>query len=57
MTRTLISGGTLVTASETYAADLWIEDGKIVAIGQVPGGKADRTIDARGKYVMPGGID
>jgi dihydropyrimidinase len=57
MTRTLISGGTIVTASETYAADLWIEDGKIVAIGQVPGGKADRTINARGKYVMPGGID
>ncbi len=57
MTRTLISGGTIVTASETYAADLWIEDGKIVAIGTIPGGKADRTIDARGKYVMPGGID
>ena len=57
MARTLISGGTIVTASETYAADLWIEDGKIVAIGTIPGAKADRTIDARGKYVMPGGID
>ena len=57
MTRTLISGGTLVTASESYVADLWIDDGKIVAIGTIPGGKADRTIDARGKYVFPGGID
>src|SRR5256885_7229910 len=57
MTRTLLSGGTIVTASDTYVADLWIDDGKISAIGHVPDGKADRTIDARGKYVMPGGID
>ena len=57
MTRTLISGGTIVTASESYVADLWIDDGKIATIGTVPGGKADRTIDATGKYVMPGGID
>jgi dihydropyrimidinase len=59
MTRTLISGGTVVTASETYGADVWIDDGKIAAITAhgTPLGKADRTVDARGKYVMPGGID
>jgi dihydropyrimidinase len=60
MARTLIQGGTIVTAVDTYAADLAIEDGRITAIfapGSGPGGTFDVTIDARGKYVMPGGID
>ncbi|MFO0759267.1 MAG: dihydropyrimidinase [Byssovorax sp.] len=57
--RTLIKNGTCVTASDTFAADLWIEGGKITGLVQ-PGtalGTADRTIDAKGKYVIPGGID
>ena len=56
--RTLIKNGTVVTASDMYAADLWIEDGKIVAHSK-PGtpGQADETIDATGQYVIPGGID
>jgi dihydropyrimidinase len=53
--RTLISGGTVVTASDTYQADVLIEDEKIAAVGA--GFSADMTIDARGKYVIPGGID
>ncbi|HKV85744.1 MAG TPA: dihydropyrimidinase [Ktedonobacterales bacterium] len=53
--RTLISGGTIVTASDTYQADVLIEDEKIATIGH--GLSADRTIDATGKYVIPGGID
>ena len=57
--RTLIKGGTVITASDTFAADVWIENGKVAA--QVaPGtqlGNADQTIDATGKYVIPGGID
>ncbi len=60
MTRTLITGGTVVTAVDTYAADLAIVDGKIAAIfapGHAPTGTFDATIDARGKYVLPGGID
>ena len=58
--RTLIENGTLVTASDTFEADLVIEGETIAAIGK---GLAkvypsiDRTIDARGKYVIPGGID
>jgi dihydropyrimidinase len=58
MGRTLIKGGTLVTASETYKADLVLEDGKIVkhtAHAQV--NPDDEVIDAAGKYVFPGGID
>jgi dihydropyrimidinase len=54
--RTLIQGGTVVTASDTFPADVLIEDEKIVAVGHRLSG-ADATIDAGGKYVIPGGID
>ncbi len=62
MTRTLIQGGTVVTAIDTYAADVAIEGETIVAIlapGFAAGGLGvfDVVIDARGKYVFPGGID
>jgi dihydropyrimidinase len=60
MTRTLIKGGTIVTAVDTYAADLAVVDGKIAAIfgaHAAPAGPWDHTIDATGKYVLPGGID
>jgi dihydropyrimidinase len=53
--RTLISGGTVVTASDTYAADVLIDGETIVSVGH--GLSADITIDARGKFVIPGGID
>ena len=58
--RTLIQGGTVVTAVDTYEADVAIVDGKIAAIfakGMGPQGQFDTVIDAKGKYVMPGGID
>ncbi len=57
--RTLIKNGTVVTASDSFAADLWIDNGKVCAIaapGTIPG-TADETIDAKGQYVIPGGID
>ncbi|MEO6953336.1 MAG: dihydropyrimidinase [Polyangia bacterium] len=57
--RTLIANGTCVTASDTFVADVWIKDGKIEALAQ-PGmqlGVPDHTIDAKGQYVIPGGID
>jgi dihydropyrimidinase len=60
MARTLIRGGTVVTASDTYVADVWIENGKITGLVEVATGKhdaADEIIDAGGCYVMPGGID
>src|SRR5215471_5495352 len=60
MGRTLIKGGTVVTAVDTYAADVAIVDGKIAAIfgpNAAPPGPWDTTIDARGKYILPGGID
>jgi dihydropyrimidinase len=54
----LILNGTVVTASDTFKADVGIEGGKIVAIGdQLPRDRAKKTFDAKGKYVFPGGID
>ena len=62
--KTLVRGGTVVTATDLYRGDVLIEDEKIVAIanvgGLIPeGGQIpfDRIIDASGKYVIPGGID
>jgi dihydropyrimidinase len=57
--KTLIKGGTCVTASDTFAADMLLAAGKIVAL-VAPGtdlGQADHTVDATGQYVIPGGID
>lgn len=53
----LIRGGTIVTANETFQADIAIADGRIAAVGQNLDGPQDATIDARGTYVIPGGID
>ena len=57
--RTLIANGICVTASDTFAADVWIKDGKIEALvaAGTKLGVADHSIDATGQYVIPGGID
>ena len=55
---TIVRGGQVVTATDTFEAAVAITDGKIVAIGPeslLP--PADRMIDAAGKYVLPGLID
>ena len=52
---TVIKGGTIVTADLSYQADVLVDGGKIIEIGQ--GLTADRVLDASGCYVMPGGID
>ena len=40
-----------------YVADIFIDEGKIRTIGIDLDAQADKTIDATGKYVIPGGID
>jgi len=55
--KTLLKNGTLVTAAETYRADLLMEDGKIVLIGTDLPGEGAQVVDATGKYVLPGAID
>jgi len=58
--RTLIKNGTVVTATDQYAGDVLVEDEKIALIGTSlddVAHRADKVIDASGKYVLPGGID
>jgi dihydropyrimidinase len=55
---TLIKNATVVTASDTFASDIGIAHGRITALGQeLPGASAKRVLDAKGRCVMPGGID
>jgi dihydropyrimidinase len=57
--RTLISNGTVVTADGSYAADVLIDGETIAQVGLNLGESStvDETIDATGKWVIPGGID
>ena len=62
MARILITGGTVVTATETMEADVLVEGERVVALFGRDGDSvlpvtADQVIDATGKYVMPGGVD
>ena len=55
---TLIRGGTVVNHDHSRRADVLIEDGKIVAVGEkLVSGTAADMIDAGGCFVLPGGID
>src|ERR1700758_2543909 len=55
---TIIANGRVATATDTYTSDVAISDGKISAVGQnLPRENAGRVIDAKEKYVMPGGVD
>ncbi|HEY3885822.1 MAG TPA: amidohydrolase family protein, partial [Vicinamibacterales bacterium] len=56
----LITNGRIITAADDYVADVFCENGIVTAIGRdLPSHRyqAERTIDASGEYVMPGGID
>ena len=53
----LIKNGNIITATDNYVADIFIEGEAITAIGKNLNVKADKTIDASGKLVFPGGID
>ena len=57
--RTLISNGTIVTADGSWPADVLVDGERIAQIGASLGGavEVDETIDAKGRYVIPGGID
>ena len=55
--RTLIKGGTIVTTEQEFVGDILVEGEIIRAMGAHLDEKADRVIDAQGKYVFPGGVD
>ena len=53
----LIRNGHIFTAVDNYVADILVDDGKVRTIGIDLAAQPDKTIDATGKYVIPGGID
>ena len=54
----LIKNGRVVTEEGTLAADVFIEEGKIVHIGKSgEEDKAEKVIDVKGQFVLPGFID
>jgi len=53
----LIKNGTLITASETFQADILIQDEKIARIGLDLEADSAQVIDASGKLILPGGVD
>ena len=53
----LIKGGTVVTATESFPADVAVDGGKIVAIGKDLAVNAEKVVDATSKLVLPGALD
>lgn len=55
---TVVEGGTVVTANETFRADVAIDDGTIAALlAPDNDADADEVIGAEGKHILPGGVD
>ena len=52
----IIRGGRVATAADTFHCDVAIRDGRIAALGDDLG-TADEIVDARGRLVLPAGID
>src|SRR3954451_6285326 len=55
--RLLIKNGGIITATDDYRADVFIDGETVSQIGKNLPAKAERTIDASGKLVIPGAID
>jgi len=53
----LIKNGRIITAEQDYIADIYIEKEKVTLIGENLKNDVDKVFDAKGKYVIPGGID
>ncbi len=54
----LIRNGQIVTASDRYVADVRCDQGRIADIGtRLEANSGDQTIDAAGRYLLPGFID
>ncbi|MCB9152209.1 MAG: dihydropyrimidinase [Caldilineaceae bacterium] len=55
--KTLIKNGTIVTASDTFQADILIDGEQIALLGRDLSDGDATVIDATGKLLLPGGID
>ena len=54
---TLIKNGALITASDTFEADILIEGETISQIGKNLQHPSAQVVDASGKFITPGGVD
>lgn len=57
MSSTLIRNALIINEGKIFLADVFIQNGLIAQIGQSLDVQADESIDAEGKYLMPGIID
>ena len=55
--KTLVRHGTLVTAADTFVADVLVDDGQIALIGSDLPPEDAQVVEAEGKLVLPGGVD
>ena len=53
----LIKNGRIITAGDDYVGDVYVESERVALIGESLDVQADKTIDAAGKYVLPGCVD
>ncbi len=53
----LIKSGTLITAADTFQADMLVEGEKIISIGANLASAGAEVVDASGKLILPGGVD
>ncbi|HET6452600.1 MAG TPA: dihydropyrimidinase, partial [Spirochaetia bacterium] len=53
----LLKNGLVVTSTGSSVADVFIDGESIKAVGSGLSLKADETVDATGKYILPGAID
>ena len=54
---TLIKNGTIITATDTYKADILVKNGVVSEIGREISKIASEIIDAADKWVLPGAVD
>ncbi len=52
-----VTGGKVAAPSGAFEADVYVRDGKVLALGKAEGIDAKQTIDAQGLIVMPGAVD
>ncbi len=57
MEKTILRGGTIITAADTYPADILIEGERIARIGNQLADPQATVVDVHGKLILPGGID
>lgn len=59
MSYTLFRGGTVVSSTGKTRTDVLVSNGKIIAVGEVPGVTPENTevVDCTGMLLLPGGVD